>query len=141
MRTHLSIFATMRLLSLLVLPFLFGGLVAECPGSASLLNENGEKLCARMYEHSSAYFDQSCGGAYLDAKNGDDFPYMPSGWKNKISSLVVSSRCTLKVWSKEGKLGNNRSFSAGVVYQMKDYKNGLFGNWNDSVQAYFCTCT
>ncbi|KAM4696296.1 syncollin-like [Rhinophrynus dorsalis] len=131
----------MLLHSLLLLPVLFGGLLAQCPSPANLVNEYDEKLCARMFEHSSHYFDQSCGGANLDAKNGDDFPYMPTGWRNKISSLVVANRCTLKVWSKDPKLGNNRSFSSGVVYQLKDYQNGLFGNWNDSIQSYFCTCT
>ncbi|CAI9533734.1 unnamed protein product [Staurois parvus] len=60
---------------------------------------------------------------------------------NKISSLVVGNRCTLKIWSKSGKTGNNRSFNAGVVYQLKDYTNGLFGNWNDAISSYYCTCT
>ncbi|KAM4696297.1 syncollin-like [Rhinophrynus dorsalis] len=131
----------MLLSTVLLLPLLFGGLLARCPSPASLLNDSGEKLCARMFEHSNHYFDQSCGGAYLDAQNGDDFPYMPSGWKNRISSLVVANRCTLKVWSKDAKLGNNRSFAAGVVYQLKDYQNGLFGNWNDAIKAYYCTCS
>ncbi|MEE6517543.1 hypothetical protein FKM82_027836 [Ascaphus truei] len=132
----------MKLLcSLALLPLFFAGLLAQCPSPTTLLDDNGEKLCARMFEHSNHYFDQSCGGEYLDVRNGDDFPYMPTGWRNKISSLVVASRCTLKVWSKPAKLGKNRSFSSGVVYQLKDYANGLLGNWNDSIQAYFCTCT
>ncbi|XP_053329234.1 syncollin-like [Spea bombifrons] len=132
----------MRTLSaLLLLPLFFWGAPALCPSPSDLVNDYGEKLCARMFEHSNHYFDQSCGGNFLDAKNGDDFPYMPLGWGNKISSLVVANRCTLKVWSKAAKLGNNRSFSAGVVYQLKDYSNGLFGDWNDAIQAYFCTCS
>ncbi|XP_063794643.1 syncollin-like [Pseudophryne corroboree] len=129
------------LCSLALLLLFFAGLLAECPPAANLVNDAGEKLCARMFEHSNIYFDQSCGGAFLDSKNGDDFPYMPLGWGNKISSLVVASRCTLKVWSKTAKGGNNRSFSAGVVYQLKDYTNGLFGDWNNAIQSYYCTCT
>ncbi|XP_040262283.1 syncollin-like [Bufo bufo] len=89
--------AMKRLCCVLLVPFFFAGLQAQCPSPASLVNDAGEKLCARMFEHSSIYFDQSCGGAYLDAKSGDDFPYMPLGWGNKISSLVVASHCTLKV--------------------------------------------
>ncbi|KAM9324002.1 syncollin-like [Gastrophryne carolinensis] len=132
----------MKLLcSVLLFPLFFGGLLAQCPAPAELVTSEGEKLCARMFEHSNIYFDQSCGGAYLDAKNGDDFPYMPSGWGNKVSSLVVANRCTLKVWSKSGKAGNNRSFNSGVIYQLKDYANGLFGDWNDSINAYYCSCT
>ncbi|CAH2313939.1 syncollin [Pelobates cultripes] len=130
----------MTLNSLLLLPLLFWGVMAQCPSAADLVNDSGEKLCARMFENSNMYFDQSCGGKFLDVKNGDDFPYMPLGWGNKISSLVVGNRCTLKVWSKAGKTGNNRSFSAGIVYQLKDYANGLFGDWNDSIQGYYCTC-
>lgn len=134
--------ATMKLLcSVLLLPFFFGGLLAQCPSAANLVNDAGEKLCARMFEHSNIYFEQSCGGKFLDAKSGDDFPYMPLGWGNKISSLVVANRCSLKVWSKSGKSGNNRTFNAGVVYQLKDYANGLLGDWNDSIQSYYCTCT
>ncbi|KAG9478129.1 hypothetical protein GDO78_013244 [Eleutherodactylus coqui] len=132
----------MKLLcSVLLLPFCFGRLLAQCPLPSNLMNEAGEKLCARMFEHSNMYFDQSCSGDHLDSKNGDDYPYMPLGWGKKISSLVVANRCSLKVWSKSGKLGNNRTFNAGVFYQLKDYANGLFGNWNDAIQSYFCTCT
>ncbi|XP_072286983.1 syncollin-like [Pyxicephalus adspersus] len=126
--------------SVLLLPLFFQGLLAQCPLSSELVNDEGEKLCARMYEHSDMYFDQSCKGKYLDVKNGDDFPYMPLLWGNRISSLVVASRCTLKVWSQAGKGGNNKSFNAGVYYQLKDYANGLFGNWNDAISSYFCTC-
>ncbi|CAJ0948513.1 unnamed protein product [Ranitomeya imitator] len=132
----------MKLLcSALLVPFFFVGLLAECPSPANLVNAQGEKLCTRMFEHSNVYFDQSCGGDFLDAKDGDDFPYMPIGWGNKISSLVVANRCTLKVWSATGKSGNNRTFNSGVVYHLKDYANGLFGDWNDAISSYYCTCT
>ncbi|XP_068105577.1 syncollin-like [Hyperolius riggenbachi] len=132
----------MKLLcSVLLLPLFFEGLLAQCPAPAGLVNEQGEKLCARMYEHSNMYFDQSCNGKHFDVKDGDDVPYMPILWNNRASSLVVANRCTLKVWSVSGKGGNNRSFSSGVYYQLKDYINGLLGNWNDAISSYYCTCS
>ncbi|KAM9324003.1 syncollin-like [Gastrophryne carolinensis] len=132
----------MKLLcSVLLLPVFFGGLLAQCPAPSELVNDSGEKLCARMYQHSSVYFDQSCGGEVLDAKNGDDFPYVPIWWNNRISSLVVANRCSLKVWSTSGKAGNNRTFNSGVYYQLKDYGNGLFGDWNDAISSYYCSCS
>uniref|UniRef100_H3B493 Syncollin, tandem duplicate 1 n=2 Tax=Latimeria chalumnae TaxID=7897 RepID=H3B493_LATCH len=124
---------------LLIFPFLLVAAFAQCPASNQLKSESGEKVCARMFEHSSYYYDQSCTGKYLDAMNGDDFPFIPLGWNNRISSLVVSNRCELLVWSISPKRGSKRRFT-GVVYHLKEVQKGLFGNWNDSISSYYCTC-
>ncbi|XP_043929455.1 syncollin-like [Protopterus annectens] len=115
--------------------------MAQCPAPSDLKDADGVKLCARMFEHSHYYNDQSCGGAQLDVRKEDDMPYMPKGWNNRASSLVVSSRCELRVWSRSPKVGNNRKFTSGTYYQLKDYRLGLFGNWNDAISSYFCSCT
>ncbi|XP_043929456.1 syncollin-like [Protopterus annectens] len=122
---------------LLILSLLAAAIMAQCPAPADLkLNS----VCARMFEDSSYYNDKSCGGSYLDAKNGDDFPFMPLGWGNRISSMVVATRCEIRVWSTAAKLGNNRLFSTGTYYQLRDYAQGLFGDWNNAISSYYCKC-
>lgn len=131
----------MRLgLELWVLQIFFGVLAAQCPAPNELKDESGTKICARMFEDSHYIFEQSCGGKYLDAMNGDDVPFMPLLWNDRISSMVVGTRCELRVWSNFPKLGDNRKFSSGVYYQLKDYKNGLLDTWNNEISSYYCTC-
>ncbi|XP_029427316.1 syncollin [Rhinatrema bivittatum] len=114
--------------------------LAQCPQPNEIKDAEGNKVCARMFEDSNAYYDQCCGGAFLDAQNGDDMPYMPLKWSNRISSLVVATRCELTVWSKQPKHGNMRKFNAGIVYRLKDVKKGLFGTWNNAISSYYCKC-
>nr|XP_033810147.1 syncollin [Geotrypetes seraphini] len=122
------------------LPLLLAAAVAQCPEPNEIKDAEGNKVCARMFEDSSVYYDQCCGGEYLDARIGDDMPYIPLKWNNRISSLVVATRCELTVWSKKPKAGNMRKFSAGITHRLKDVKKGLFGNWDNSISSYYCKC-
>ncbi|NWQ84998.1 SYCN protein, partial [Columbina picui] len=53
-----------------------------------------------------------CAGAALLVAPGDDVPFMPGGWGDRASSLVVGPRCELTVWALPGKRGKSRKFSA-----------------------------
>ncbi|KAG2468969.1 syncollin-like [Polypterus senegalus] len=116
------------------------GVWAQCPSPSDLKTENGTKICARMYENDHYYYDQCCGGNYLDTFSGDDMPLIPKGWNDRISSLVVGSRCDLTVWSRSKKEGTKRKFSSGIQYRLKDVAKGLFGNWDNSISSYYCKC-
>nr|XP_055035834.1 syncollin-like [Misgurnus anguillicaudatus] len=118
----------------------FEGLKAQCPEPNALQDAYGNKLCARMFEHSSFYNEESCKGQYIDVYPDDDYPIMTWTWNNRISSLVVSRLCSLTVWSKSKKEGYKKKFSAGIVHHLKDVQKGLFGDWNDSISGYYCTC-
>ncbi|KAM4696396.1 syncollin [Rhinophrynus dorsalis] len=131
----------MSLLSLCLLPLLLSPILGLCPAPADLKDIEGNKLCARLYEDSSPYYDQCCGGEYIDVKPGDDVPYVPFKWNNRISSLVVGLRCELTVWSKKPKEGNTRKFSSGAQPRLQEVKQGLFGTWDDSISSYYCKCT
>ncbi|MBN3310386.1 syncollin-like [Amia ocellicauda] len=131
----------MKFIAVLVLcAFYFAGLQAQCPDPALLKDNNGTKLCARLFEDSHYYNEQSCGGKSLDVYKGDDCPIMPVWWNNRVSSLVVSKFCSLTVWSRTKKEGKRRKFSAGVVHRLKDVGQGLFSNWNNDISGYFCEC-
>ncbi|XP_041948611.1 syncollin-like isoform X1 [Alosa sapidissima] len=116
------------------------GLNAECPEPTALKDANGGKLCARLFTDSHYVFAQSCGGASLDVFPGDDVPTIDRKWNNRVSSLVVARSCSLTVWDYAKKGGTKRKFSTGIQYQLKDVPKGLFGNWNDDISAYYCTC-
>ncbi|XP_035290532.1 syncollin-like [Anguilla anguilla] len=116
------------------------GLDAQCPDPALLKDSSNVKLCARLFENSHYYNEQSCGGRYLDVYPGDDQPILPYVWNNRISSLVVSRQCSLTVWSKTKKEGKKKKFGAGIQYRLKDVGQGLFGNWNDDISGYYCEC-
>uniref|UniRef100_A0A8C8RLD9 Syncollin n=1 Tax=Pelusios castaneus TaxID=367368 RepID=A0A8C8RLD9_9SAUR len=126
------------MLTLLLLPLLLGSAWAQCPAPADLKNADGTKVCAQLYENDSPYYAQCCGGQVLQVQPGDDQPYMPLSWNDKISSLVVAPRCELNVWSRKGKEGYNRKFSSGVVYRLQEIKKGLIGDWDNSISAYYC---
>uniref|UniRef100_A0A8D0DSV6 Syncollin n=1 Tax=Salvator merianae TaxID=96440 RepID=A0A8D0DSV6_SALMN len=126
---------------LLLLPLLLAGAWAQCPVPADLKKENGTKDCAQMYTDNSPYYDQCCGGSVLVVSPGDDQPYMPSAFNNKISSLVVAQRCTLTVWSRKGKAGKTRTFKTGAYPRLQEYRKGIFGDWDNSISAYYCTCS
>ena len=119
---------------------------ALCPDPASLNDSNGNKICARLFQDSSSLNDLSCGGKALDINKGDDVPAMGSRWVKRASSLVVSSSCSLTVWSQIHKKGSKRRFSAGTVYRLKDVAKGgrslkgLFGNWDNEIAGYYCSC-
>ncbi|NXW91212.1 SYCN protein, partial [Alopecoenas beccarii] len=83
-----------------------------CPTPASLRPAEGPVVCAQLYADSSVYYERCCAGDALVVSPGDDVPYMPQGWGDRVSSLVVATRCQLTVWSRPGKKGNSRSFSA-----------------------------
>ncbi|NXH59661.1 SYCN protein, partial [Rhabdornis inornatus] len=83
-----------------------------CPVPADLRPTNGTRLCAQLYTDDSPYYDQCCAGDVLEVLPGSDVPYMPHGWSGRISSLVVGTKCELTVWSRRGKNGNSRTFSA-----------------------------
>ncbi|XP_036379249.1 syncollin-like [Megalops cyprinoides] len=125
---------------LLLLAVCIAGLQAQCPDPGSLTDASGNKVCARMFEDSHYYYEQSCGGDYLDAYANDDFPFMPRGWNDHISSLVVSKFCSLTVWSRSRKEGSRRKFTSGIQYRLKDVGQGLFGDWDNDISAYYCEC-
>ncbi len=127
-------------IALLLAALCFEGLNAACPEPATLKDDNENKVCAQMFEDSSYYYDDSCTGDFLYVYPDEDTPIMPSVWNNRISSLVVGRGCSLTVWSKSKKEGHKKKFSAGIVYHLKEVKEGLFGNWNDSISGYYCTC-
>ncbi|KAM6962637.1 syncollin-like [Aplochiton taeniatus] len=130
----------MMLASLLLSAVCFQALNALCPEPSALKDLEGQKLCARMFEDSSYYYDQSCGGQHLDSYPGEDIPIIPFRWNNRISSLVVARGCSLTVWSRTKKNGKKRKFSAGIQYHLKEVTQGLFGDWNDDISGYYCVC-
>ncbi|NWQ72614.1 SYCN protein, partial [Neopipo cinnamomea] len=83
-----------------------------CPAPADLKHVDGTRLCAVLYKDNSPYYDQCCAGAALEVEPDTDAPYMPLRWSGKASSLVVGNRCELRVWSRRGKKGSTRRFSA-----------------------------
>ncbi|XP_053124174.1 syncollin [Hemicordylus capensis] len=127
--------------SLLLLPLLFALAWAQCPAPAELKGVNGTKICAQLYTDDSPYYDQCCAGRVLVVLPGEDQPYMPTAFNNKVSSLVVATRCELSVWSKKAKAGNTRKFKPGAFPRLQEYKRGLFGDWDDAISAYYCKCT
>ncbi|KAL4658596.1 syncollin [Arapaima gigas] len=127
------------IISVLLLSALcFVGLKTQCPEPSSLKDAEGNKLCARLFEDSHYYNEQSCSGQYLDVYPMDDVPIVPIGWNNRISSLVVAPRCTLTAWSRSKKEGKKHKFSSGIQYRLKEVAQGLFGNWNDDISGYYC---
>lgn len=118
----------------------FLGLDAQCPEPSTLKDADGNKLCARMFEDSHYYYEQSCGGEYLDVYPNEDVPIIPWRWNNRVSSLVVNKFCSLTVWSRTKKNGTKRKFASGIVYRLKDVQQGLLGNWNNDISAYYCVC-
>uniref|UniRef100_A0A8C5R0I4 Syncollin n=1 Tax=Leptobrachium leishanense TaxID=445787 RepID=A0A8C5R0I4_9ANUR len=128
-------------LSICLLPLLLSPALGACPQPADLKDADGNKLCARLYEDSSPYYDDCCGGKYLDVQGGEDVPYIKLGWNDRISSLVVAPRCELTVWSMKPKDGTTRKFTSGAYPRLQEIKKGLFGTWDDSISSYYCKCT
>ncbi|XP_055036455.1 syncollin [Misgurnus anguillicaudatus] len=127
-------------IAVLLAALCFEGLNAECPQPNALQDDDGNKLCVRFFEHSSYYYDSSCYGDFLNVYPNEDVPIIPKAWDNRVSSLVVGRSCSLTVWSKTKKQGYKKKFSAGIVYHLKEVQKGLFGDWNDSLSGYYCTC-
>ncbi|KAG8544666.1 hypothetical protein GDO81_022095 [Engystomops pustulosus] len=130
----------MRTLSLCLLPLLASLAMGACPAPANLVDDQGNKLCARLYADASPYYDECCAGEYLDVKSGDDIPYILLRWNNRVSSLVVGTRCELTVWSKKPKDGATKKFTAGAQPRLAEVKKGLLGDWDDSISSYYCKC-
>nr|XP_056703628.1 syncollin [Euleptes europaea] len=127
--------------SLLLLPLLCALAWAQCPAPAELKNPNGTKICAQLYTDNSPYYDQCCKGSVLLVQPDEDQPYVPSAFNNKVSSLVVAPRCELSVWSRKGKAGNTRKFKSGAFPRLQEYRRGIFGDWDDSISAFYCKCS
>ncbi|NXG67721.1 SYCN protein, partial [Hemiprocne comata] len=83
-----------------------------CPSPSDLKRPNSTRLCALLYADNSPYYEQCCAGAVLPVEPGADVPYMPRGWADEVSSLVVGTRCELTVWSRNGKKGSKKKFKA-----------------------------
>ncbi|XP_073454016.1 syncollin [Aquarana catesbeiana] len=130
----------MKCLSVYILPVLVALSLAACPLPAEVKDDEGNKLCARLYTDSSAYYEDCCAGDYLDVKPGEDVPYIAPWFNNRISSLVVATRCELTVWSKKPKDGVTKKFNNGSYPRLEEVKKGLLGNWNDSISSYYCKC-
>lgn len=114
------------------------GARGTCPVPADLKREDGTRTCAKLYDKSDPYYDNCCQGAELSLEPGTDLPYLPSGWANTASSLVVASRCELTVWSLPGKGGKTRKFSAGSYPRLEEYRRGIFGDWSNSISGVYC---
>ncbi|XP_063058668.1 syncollin-like [Engraulis encrasicolus] len=125
---------------LLCLALCWDQLNAQCPDPATLKDVNGAKVCARMFKDSHYVYAESCGGDSFDVPPGADIPEMPFSWNNRVSSLVVGRGCNLSVWSRGKKEGKRRKFGAGIQYRLKDVQQGLFGDWDNSISAYYCVC-
>ncbi|XP_061028449.1 syncollin [Eubalaena glacialis] len=116
------------------------GIRGACPQPADLKNANGTRMCAKLYDKSDPYYERCCGGAELSVQPGTDMPYLPSGWGNVASSLVVGQRCDLVVWSSRGKAGKKHKFSTGTYPRLEEYRRGLFGDWSNSISSLYCRC-
>ncbi|XP_054855303.1 syncollin [Eublepharis macularius] len=127
--------------SILLLPLLFALALAQCPAPAELKDSNGTKICALLYTDDSPYYDQCCRGSVLQVLPNEDQPYIPSAFNNKISSLVVATRCELTVWSGKGKGGKTKKFKAAAFPRLQEYRKGIFGDWDNAISAYYCKCS
>ncbi|XP_071065094.1 syncollin [Dasypus novemcinctus] len=116
------------------------GARGACPVPADLKNADGTRTCARLFDKSDPYYDNCCAGAELSVEPGADLPFLPSDWANTASSLVVAQRCELTVWSRRGKAGKTRKFSAGAYPRLEEYRRGIFGDWANSIAALYCRC-
>ncbi|XP_069800155.1 syncollin [Dendropsophus ebraccatus] len=130
----------MRTVSICILPLLASLAMGLCPTPAELKDKDGNRLCARLYADDSPYYDECCAGESLDVPPGEDVPYILLRWNNRISSLVVGTRCELTVWSKKPKDGYSKKFNAGAQPRLAEVKKGLFGDWDNSISSYYCKC-
>ncbi|XP_036988695.2 syncollin [Artibeus jamaicensis] len=112
-----------------------------CPAPADLKNADGTKICAKLYDKSDPYYENCCAGAELAIKPDTDLPFLPSNWRNVISSLVVAPRCQITVWSRSGKKGKTRKFSAGAYPRLEEYRRGIFGHWSNAISSIYCRCS
>ncbi|XP_073494084.1 syncollin [Phyllobates terribilis] len=131
----------MRALSFCIVPLLASLAMGLCPQPADLKDGEGNRLCARLYADSSPYYDECCAGDVIDVKPGEDIPYIIPRWNNRISSLVVGTKCELTVWSKKPKDGDTKKFTSGAQPRLAEIKRGLLGTWDDSISSYYCKCT
>lgn len=131
----------MKLLSVYILPVLVALSLAGCPLPAEVKDDEGNKLCARLFADSNVYYEDCCAGDYLDVKPGQDVPYIALRFNNRISSLVVATRCELTVWSKKPKEGVTKKFNSGTYPRLEEVKKGLLATWDDSISSYYCKCS
>ncbi|XP_060114142.1 syncollin [Heteronotia binoei] len=125
----------------LLFPLLFALAWAQCPTPADLKNPDGTKICAQLYTDDSPYYDQCCVGSVLIVQSGEDQPYIPKAFNNKISSVVAAPRCELTVWDTKGKSGKTRKFKNGAFPRLSEYRRGIFGDWDNAISAYYCICS
>ncbi|XP_048185458.1 syncollin [Perognathus longimembris pacificus] len=111
-----------------------------CPVPTDLKKTNGTRTCAKLYDKSDPYYENCCRGAELSLPPGADLPFLPSDWANTASSLVVGQRCELTVWSRPGKAGKTRKFSAGTYPRLEEYRRGILGDWSNSISGLYCKC-
>ncbi|XP_056396493.1 syncollin [Hyla sarda] len=130
----------MRTLSVCILPLLASLAMGLCPQPAELKDRDGNRVCARLYSDDSPYYDECCAGDSLEVMPGEDVPYILLKWNNRISSLVVGTRCELTVWSKRPKDGYTKKFNSGVQPRLSEVKKGLLGDWDNSISSYYCKC-
>ncbi|XP_062391517.1 syncollin-like [Sardina pilchardus] len=116
------------------------GLNAVCPEPTAVTDVNGVKLCARFFEDADLVYADSCKGKSMDIYPGEDVPNIPLAWNNRVSSLVVSSRCSLTVWDHYWKEGTKKKFGGGIVYRLREVRKGLIGDWNNDISGYLCNC-
>ncbi|XP_038638333.1 syncollin-like [Scyliorhinus canicula] len=129
------------LLATLLLMVLVSGALALCPQPVVLRDVNGVRVCARLFEDSDVLYDRCCGGGFMDILSPADVPSIERFWNDRTSSLVVGPRCELTVWNKINKRGYRRKFRTGIQYRLEESGKGLFGNWDNSITSYYCSCS
>ncbi|XP_019521804.1 PREDICTED: syncollin [Hipposideros armiger] len=116
------------------------GIQGACPTAAELKKPDGTRTCAKLFDKSDPYYENCCGGAELSIAPGTDLPFLPKSWTNIVSSVVVGQRCELTVWSRKGKGGKTRRFTAGAYPRLEEYRRGIFGHWSNAISALYCRC-
>lgn len=116
------------------------GVRGACPAAADLKKPDGTRTCAKVYDKSDPYYENCCQGAELTIESDTDLPFLPSDWRNIISSVVVAPRCELTVWSRKGKDGKTHKFTAGVYPRLEEYRRGVFGHWSNAIASIYCRC-
>lgn len=114
----------------------------QLPDPATLKDDYGSRLCAKMFEHSSY--------CYCMMKTVLANVCMFILMKTSLSCHGLGIIWFLLLWwAKAGPwpCGKNprskdirRSFLLASCTNLKKVKKGLFGDWNDSISGYYCTC-
>uniref|UniRef100_A0A8C0WFE2 Syncollin n=1 Tax=Castor canadensis TaxID=51338 RepID=A0A8C0WFE2_CASCN len=110
---------------------------AQCPPSLS--ERTGPRTCAKLYDKSDPYYDNCCQGAELSLEPGTDLPYLPSGWANTASSLVVAQSSAHRVVT-PGQERQNPQVHGQCLPAPGGGQPGIFGHWSNVISGLYCKC-